>query len=244
MKRYRFLFCTVLALSFAIIASISVVAQEPAPPKAKAKVVLTLKKDGDSQTLRAESTFAVPEKPAPAPAIEPLKKVTLESEEGYRVGIVPLFSSGVEAVNTLGKGAKGEEAVAPKRLTIEYLPGAVLLGKIEFPKSDKEEQDNEFFLPLEASDDGKVLRVRMEGACVYVNDACVVVGFREVKDIEKWLKTHGEKVKKTLRFAVVDANDRCLPVLKWLKGTGVGIGIGGMQDEDDKEASKKDKKAV
>ena len=155
---------------------------------------------------------------------EELKKVTLECDEGWQLKVTPFFSVGADVIN---QSVHGKTKARTKSLTIEYLPDALLLVGLERVKGKPNEPNNEeFILPLLDSDSGKVLHLRLDGSCLYANDTCVCIGFRKNTDIPAWIKKHGDDIKKSdLRFVFVETTDKYLPLLQWLKESGVGVGI-------------------
>jgi len=128
------------------------------------------------------------------------------------------------------------------KLTFECLPGAVVnlvMDGAETAESNGN-QRNEFFLPLYSTDDGRTLRLWVERPYVYVNGVAVAIDFTKVQDLASWTKHNiagdsgddeepivfGSRtaVKRSkLRMIIIPLKDEAVPILDWLRGSGVGI---------------------
>lgn len=165
---------------------------------------------------------------APVRPPEKLMKVTLECEEGLEIFAVPLLSAGVDVVNYGGKGRNARSG--GRRLSIEYLPSAVIYATIKLTGSgDTKKQEGEILLPLLSSDNEKTLRLHVSGPCVYMNNDLVFVAFTEISNPGTWIQKsapkHSDKRRDTLRYVIIGTYDKYLPVLQWLKSSGIGVGI-------------------
>lgn len=177
---------------------------------------------------------------APVRPPEKLMRVTLECEKGWEIEVIPFLSGGVDIVNGGGKGHNAESG--GRRLSVEYLPSAVIATTIGQTGSGDAKKSASIPLPLQSSDNGKTLRLRANGPCVYMNNDLVFVNFQEINNPGTWVRNSAPKNpdglfgeiekllkidhrKTTLRHVSIGTYDKYLPVLQWLKGSGVGVVI-------------------
>jgi hypothetical protein len=132
---------------------------------------------GDAGTFNAEIVYAGQNRLAALPGFAQIKqfrvhapvrppeqliRVTLESE-GFSLGILPEQSVGVDVVNLGGKARNLDEE--SQRITLEALPGAVA-GIL----ASEDGQAELFYLPLGSADDGKTVRLRVDGPLLFRDD--------------------------------------------------------------------------
>jgi len=189
---------------------------------------------------------------------ERMMSVTLECPDGGVIKVAPMLSLGVDVVNTTGMGKLGQEP--GNRLSFACLPDAVAYLMVgygdasptggakpaETGKSPRE-VDAPLFLVLRRGDDGKTLKLRIDGPFVYVNDSPASLYFDVPKAREQDKKGAAARtLKSQIRDAVkrleelkntqaawehfgvaIGMDEECLPILEVLKATGAGVYING-----------------
>ncbi len=231
---------------------------------------------GETGTFNAEIVYAGQNRLAPLPGFPQTRqfrihapvrapgqliRVTLESG-GFPFAILPEQSIGVDVVNVGGK-AKDLEAEL-RRITLEALPGAVA-GIF----AGEDGQSELFYLPLASADDGKTIRLRVDGPLLYRDNRPCFLDLAAISDARKAAEAQDatEEAKEKLRRFVraferlwknreikeadqfgmmldLDDIDHILPILRELKGSGTGIYFSSAGDESRSKVSKEFVRAV
>jgi hypothetical protein len=159
---------------------------------------------------------------------EKLIRVTLKCDEEFRES--PF--DGLAADLVTGEGRRKGSKPTGQRMIFNALPGATV-SLLDAAKKG----DDPAIVTLSAKDDGKTLRLRVDGHVCYKDDIpCTIripMGLKR-EDLAEQLELL-KKAKKNNHTegltVVLELDDSCLPVLKELKGTGVGLAFGNAPDE-------------
>ena len=174
------------------------------------------------------------------PPPEELMNVTLEASAGQAVQIIPIVSAGADVVNFEGKSREpcpisshGTDGV--ETITLDCLPGTV--ARI-FVLTDNGHETT-WSVPLRREDNGQLLKLRVSGPCLYLNDHCLSIDFTELEDPETWegvqlrpaeQQADGERtassakeVPATLRSVRIGMGNEYLPAVRWIRNSQVCI---------------------